>query len=100
MKRNVLLSGLSLILFVFLAISHSKEATQADQPIATGPYTLEYPANFGDRLTIPADNPMTKEGVHLGRMLFYEKRLSADNSMSCGTCHQQKVSTVQLKIII
>lgn len=92
MKRTILLSVLSLILFLFVAISHSQEATQADQPIATGPYKLEYPANFGDRLTIPADNPLTKEGVHLGRMLFYEKKLSADNSMSCGTCHQQKLA--------
>ena len=30
---------------------------------------------------------MTKEGVSLGRMLFYEERLSGDNSMSCATCH-------------
>ena len=41
-------------------------------------------------MPVPADNPMTVEGVELGRMLFYEKRLSADNSISCGSCHQQK----------
>jgi len=57
--------------------------------IETGPYQLVYPANFGNRITIPADNPTTKEGVYLGRMLFYEKRLSANNMLSCGTCHQQ-----------
>ncbi|MBA4851331.1 cytochrome-c peroxidase [Emticicia sp. BO119] len=56
------------------------------------PYPLVYPANFGGRFTIPADNPLTKEGVHLGRMLFYEKQLSADNSLSCGSCHQQKLA--------
>lgn len=36
------------------------------------------------------DNPPTVEGVKLGRMLFYEKMLSKDNSQSCATCHQQE----------
>lgn len=39
--------------------------------------------------TVPADNPMTKEKVLLGRHLFYDKRLSIDKSMSCATCHVQ-----------
>ena len=55
----------------------------------TGPYTFVYPANFGNRINIPANNPTTKQGVFLGRMLFYEKRLSANNTISCGSCHQQ-----------
>ena len=33
---------------------------------------------------------MTEEGIALGRKLFYEKKLSGDNSMSCATCHDQK----------
>lgn len=56
----------------------------------TEPFTLEYPAYFGSRFTIPADNPMTKEGVYLGRLLFYEPKLSAGNKISCATCHQQQ----------
>ena len=39
--------------------------------------------------TIPADNPLTNEGVKLGRMLFYEKMLSGDGTMSCSSCHAQ-----------
>ncbi|NLR57202.1 c-type cytochrome [Chitinophaga polysaccharea] len=54
------------------------------------PYVPVYPANFGNRLNIPADNPLTKEGVLLGRMLFYEPLLSANNKISCGSCHQQQ----------
>ena len=38
---------------------------------------------------VPADNPMTSDKVQLGRLLFYDKRLSIDQSMSCGSCHQQ-----------
>ncbi|MCE7038767.1 cytochrome-c peroxidase [Dyadobacter sp. CY312] len=56
------------------------------------PYPFKFPANFGNRFIIPADNPTTKEGVHLGRMLFYETKLSANNKMSCGTCHEQKLA--------
>ncbi|RAK66218.1 cytochrome-c peroxidase [Hymenobacter edaphi] len=39
--------------------------------------------------SMPADNPLTEEGVALGRMLFYEKKLSSDGTLSCGSCHQQ-----------
>lgn len=37
----------------------------------------------------PADNPVTPAKVELGRHLFYDKRLSADETMSCATCHEQ-----------
>lgn len=50
------------------------------------PYTLKIPSHF-PAMNIPEDNPMTEEGVLLGRMLFYEKRLSGDNTISCGSCH-------------
>ncbi len=38
----------------------------------------------------PDDNPTTNAGVTLGRVLFYDTRLSANASVSCGTCHQQR----------
>jgi cytochrome c peroxidase len=34
-------------------------------------------------------NPVTVDGFELGRKLFYDPRLSRDNTISCGTCHQQ-----------
>ncbi|HEX5112068.1 MAG TPA: cytochrome c peroxidase [Saprospiraceae bacterium] len=53
--------------------------------------TTPYPLNFGAFATpnLPADNIPTVTGVQLGRMLFYEKRLSKDNSQSCASCHKQ-----------
>ncbi len=36
---------------------------------------------------VPSNNPITAEKVALGRELFYDKRLSADNSLSCSSCH-------------
>lgn len=50
------------------------------------PYALKIPSHF-PQMPIPEDNPMTVEGVALGKMLFYEKALSLDNSISCAACH-------------
>ena len=58
---------------------------------APTPYELEIPAFFPP-MDIPEDNLLTEEGVRLGRFLFWETRLSEDNSMSCGTCHHPQSS--------
>jgi cytochrome c peroxidase len=51
------------------------------------PYTLSY----GDlpEPILPADNPLTVQGVQLGKMLFYETMLSKDGTQSCASCHRQ-----------
>src|SRR5690606_15287144 len=41
---------------------------------------------------VPEDNPMTTAKVELGRHLFYDVRLSADQTMSCSTCHLQALA--------
>ena len=56
------------------------------------PFKLEYPAYFGNRISQPSDNPITEEGVYLGRRLFYETALSANNRLSCASCHRQKLA--------
>lgn len=38
----------------------------------------------------PSDNPVTDAGATLGRVLFYDRRLSANNTKSCASCHIQK----------
>lgn len=35
----------------------------------------------------PVDNPVTPEKVHLGKELFFDKRLSKDGTVSCNSCH-------------
>lgn len=55
------------------------------------PYYLSYSSLFLDRLPpmpIPGNNPMTEEGVSLGRKLFYDKILSGDGQVSCASCHR------------
>ncbi len=57
-------------------------------PADTTPFLLR----ISDRLPkakLPADNPLTVEGVELGRRLFHDTRLSKNNTQSCATCHNQ-----------
>jgi len=58
------------------------------------PYQIPEAKYFPKNLNIPIDNPMTVEGVELGRFLFYDGRLSGNTSkdllMSCATCHIQE----------
>ena len=52
------------------------------------PYMLSY-GNF-PAPNIATDNQLTQQGVKLGRMLFYEKMLSADGTQACASCHFQE----------
>ncbi len=57
---------------------------------ATPPYTPTFPLGIpGDlwEALIPPDNPMTADKVALGKSLYFDKRLSADNTVACSTCH-------------
>lgn len=39
---------------------------------------------------VPDDNPITAEKVELGRMLYFDNRLSGDGKVSCATCHDPR----------
>ncbi len=41
-------------------------------------------------LVAPADNPQTDAKISLGKQLYFDTRLSADNTVSCATCHDPK----------
>jgi hypothetical protein len=57
-------------------------------PDAT-PYRLTI-SKFFPRPELPRDNPLTVEGVSLGSELFFDRRLSANNSQSCAACHHPR----------
>lgn len=45
--------------------------------------------NIIGQINTPAGNPVTDNGATLGRVLFYDKNLSINNTISCASCHQQ-----------
>src|SRR3989304_8271259 len=67
-----------------------KKPPQPAQP-AQGEYKLKIPFGLEETaVVIPADNPLTNEKVELGRLLFFDKRLSQDNTIACANCHLAK----------
>jgi len=93
------------VALIFLLFSTSElfllsctKKTETGSSFHPTPYTIQIPLHFPTVLNIPSDNPMTVEGITLGRYLFYDGRLSGrpgpDSLMSCSTCHIQAHSFV------
>ncbi len=89
--RNAAWGAMPIILFLALIATSCRD--RIDPPT---PYNLQIPKGFPTVLNIPADNPMTVEGVELGRLLFHDPHLCGytgtepDSLMSCSTCHRQE----------
>lgn len=86
-----LTSFIVLILLVACCEDMPAPSSLLDIPYEPTEYNLEIPDHF-PKMIIPPDNPLTDQGVALGRRLFYDPILSADNSMSCSTCHLPQAS--------
>ncbi len=54
--------------------------------------TLSVPLGLDAFVPVPASNPLTRDKVELGKRLFFDKRLSLDNTVSCATCHDPKLA--------
>ena len=78
---------ISKLLFLIVSIILFSACRKEKVTFLPTPYTIDIPSHF-PQMIIPEDNPMTEEGVDLGRHLFYETQLSGDGTMSCASCHQ------------
>lgn len=81
---------LVLIFSICAIIIYSCKEPEESIPSAKA-ITLELPNEFPE-LPIPTNNPLTLEGVKLGKMLFFDPILSKDNSISCASCHDPKLA--------
>lgn len=88
-KLNTLLLLVTVTLCLGILGCKDDSAEKINASSAPTPYEFTYLSREGLRPQIPADNPLTKEGVQLGRMLFYDPILSKDSSISCSSCHNQ-----------
>ncbi len=78
---------LIVIALVILIFSSCRKSEELPGPVyAPVPYEMNLPSHFPE-MDIPDDNPLTEQGVYLGRHLFWDERLSGDNSMACANCH-------------
>ena len=80
MRKFGVLFGLISSLF-FAGCQPDKPAPQPE------PVSITAPANLGKTVPFPERNPFTREGILLGKKLFYDPILSGNNSISCASCH-------------
>lgn len=92
MKKNliIILTSVTLIALIVACKKDTKVTEPINEPVTYDgtPYALNsgsFPA-----APIAGDNQLTQQGVQLGRMLFYEKSLSKNNSIACASCHKQE----------
>ena len=91
MNKNFLL----LLLFSILFVSCSNKDNTIEEEYTPIPYSLEVPELFQQKLIaplIPINNPLTEEGIALGKKLFFDKKLSKNNTQSCASCHNPRNS--------
>jgi cytochrome c peroxidase len=82
-KRLLIVVPVSLI--VLWACGSHRHAGVGERPIG---HVIAIDAPLGlPPVPVPANNPETAESVALGRRLFYERKLSANGSLSCASCH-------------
>ena len=88
--------GAVIVFFAILFFNSCTNNSNDVVPPKPTPYNIDIPFGFPTKLNIPEDNPMTVEGIELGRYLFYDGRLSGrthrDSLMSCSSCHRQERS--------
>lgn len=98
MNKVKVIATLFCLLFVASLIGKDGKKKVADLK----PYAIPLPSFVGDyfdKMPLDPDNPLTVEGVALGRKLFYDKRLSGNNTISCGSCHKQQFSFADNKAL-
>ncbi|AJR05092.1 methylamine utilization protein [Photobacterium gaetbulicola Gung47] len=72
-----------------LSVTHDYEAYLSAQPKHYTRITSPF-GNVDSQNNTPFDNKVTNAGANLGRVIFYDVRLSANNTVSCASCHIQK----------
>ena len=100
MKLKTILSAH--IIFIQLSVyamgvDESVLGRKLDLPAAPYNYSqIELPQHFADIAVAfdntPSQNPITDHGATLGRVLFYDTALSANGTVSCASCHNQKLA--------
>jgi len=84
-------SFLGVLAICAVAMQSGWIATPAANAQSAAEYKLTIPFGLEEtKVVIPEDNPLTKDKVELGRLLFFDKRLSQDNTIACANCHLAK----------
>lgn len=81
---------IAVLMLLFVTACNKPEQTTPTQDYKPTPYNLQVPKGFPLYIKNP-DNPLTEEGVALGKRLYNEPMLSS-NGRSCASCHIKEKS--------
>ncbi|MBI3237651.1 MAG: cytochrome-c peroxidase [Flavobacteriia bacterium] len=104
MKKILYYCCFSVIASIFFSSCKKAEITPYSESLSDTPtlpevpydyLSVDFPASFDSPplnfiSSLSPDNPITNEGVALGRVLFYDKNLSLNKHVSCASCHSQQ----------
>ncbi|MBI3797680.1 MAG: photosynthetic protein synthase I, partial [Deltaproteobacteria bacterium] len=95
--KVALLALVSLFAFILAVRAVARQST-----IYNPQSTIRIPLGLPSPLPVPDNNPLTVEKVRLGRRLFFERRLSPNDTMSCAMCHipAQGFTVNQLRLAV
>jgi cytochrome c peroxidase len=93
-KVTGILSIFAALLALVVACSKKTDNPEPIVPPDDKPTPLQWakPSYFPDPVYDLSKNPLTVEGVELGKFLFYDGILSRTDNIGCGTCHQQQAA--------
>lgn len=88
MKKGIVFSGLALLLF---AAACNKKSVVENAYLNDTPTLPAIPDNYQGRFesVVHFQASLNNDQATLGRVLFYDRKLSANNTVSCGSCHEQ-----------
>ncbi len=93
MKRKILFGKtLAILLTLFCFSMCKKKAEKIPETFlpAEGAPVIKIPLGLDTNINFSTENPPTPEKIALGRLLYFDKRLSKDGTISCASCHDPK----------
>lgn len=84
-NRSIKIGIITGLAFLSFSCSDTDDIYQEALPLVV------IPDNFPDFIDSKT-NPLSEDGIALGKKLFFDKRLSGNNQVSCATCHQQSLA--------
>jgi cytochrome c peroxidase len=86
-SKSVLVAPLAAVVWIGLALVPAFGLPSAEAA-EEKPYVLAVPLGLDpDSMVVPENNPITAAKVELGKLLYFDPRLSTDHTISCASCH-------------
>lgn len=91
MRKTIIIVSIVVSIGIIMSVTscHPDPSLDGVTPDSSALATFYVPSGWSQPSYTLANNTLTQDGFELGRKLFYDTRLSRDNTISCASCHQQ-----------